>query len=190
MDTRHSRPWTDASADAELLPLAQSGDLAALLRIYNTHRLALWRACLALTRHAGEAERLFQETIVRATRAISDAPAGQPLRPWLVGLARELESARASEHGPARTGTRRPNGKAWDDGSSSAQDTQVEQRALQAFARLHADDQRLLALRLFERLSYEDIARVTGLAAEQVAQRLAIARESIDAACGSEENAA
>ena len=190
MDTRHSRPWTDPGVDAELLPLAQNGDLAALLRIYNTHRLALWRACLALTRHAGEAERLFQETIARATRELAGAPAGQPLRPWLVGIARELESARASEHGPARAATRRPNGKPWDDGSSGAQDTQIEQHALQAFARLHADDQRLLALRLFERLSYEDIARVTGFPAEQVAQRLAIAREAIDTACGSEENAA
>jgi len=190
VDTRHSRPWTDAGADAELLPLAQSGDLAALLRIYNTHRLALWRACLALTRHAGEAERLFQETIARATREIAGAPAGQPLRPWLVGIARELEAARASEHGPARTGTRRPNGKPWDDGSSGALDTQVEQHALQAFARLGADDQRLLALRLFERLPYDDIAQLTGFTAEQVAQRLAISRETIDSACGGEENAA
>jgi len=48
----------------------------------------------------------------------------------------------------------------------------------------------LLALRLFERLPYDDIAQLTGFTAEQVAQRLAISREAIDSACGGEENAA
>jgi hypothetical protein len=39
------------------------------------------------------------------------------------------------------------------------QDTLDEQRALRGFSALHADDQWLLALRLFERLPYADLAR-------------------------------
>ena len=191
MDKRSQRPWIHAGQDPELLRKAQRGDLAALLRIYNTHRLSLWRACLVLTRRSAEAEQLFQETIARATHELAHAPSHEPLLPWLVGLARELDAAHAStrprEHASAPL---RPNGRPWDDGSSGPQDTIVEQRALRGFSQLHADDQWLLALRVFERLPYADIARVTGHSVERVAERLALARESLDQVCTTEERAA
>jgi len=190
VDTRSSRPWTHAGQDPELLRKAQRGDLTALLRIYNTHRLSLWRTCLVLTRQAAEAEVLFQETIARATRELADAPAHEPLLPWLAGLARELDASRASTRPPEHADATRPNGRPWNDGSSGPADTAVEQRALQGFSVLSADDQRLLALRVFERLSHADIARVTGQSLERVAERLAFAREAIDQAYDAEERAA
>jgi DNA-directed RNA polymerase specialized sigma24 family protein len=192
VDSRTPRPWIHAGQDPELLRKAQRGDLTALLRIYNTHRLSLWRACLVLARQAAEAEVLFQETIARATRELADAPAHEPLLPWRAGLARELDATRASTRprDPALTSATRPNGRPWDDGSSGPADTLVEQRALQAFSLLPADDQWVLALRVFERLSYADIARVTGQSPERVADRLALAREAVDETCNVEDRAA
>ena len=192
MDKRSLRPWIHAGQDPELLRKAQRGDLTALLRIYNTHRLSLWRACMVLTRRSAEAEQLFQETIARATHELAHAPANEPLLPWLAGIARELDAARARTRprDVARNATQRPNGQPWDDGSSGAQDTLDEQRALRGFSALQADDQWLLALRLFERLPYADLARVTGQSLERVAERLALARESLDQACTTEDRAA
>jgi DNA-directed RNA polymerase specialized sigma24 family protein len=66
----------------------------------------------------------------------------------------------------------------------------VERHALRAYALLDSDDQWLLALRLFERLSYADIARVSGMPVEVIAARLSSARDEIDRDLGAEERAA
>jgi len=55
---------------------------------------------------------------------------------------------------------------------------------------LDTDDRWLLALRLFERLSYPDIARATGVPVDEVAGRLAAARDEIDRELDAEERAA
>jgi len=193
LDSRPSRPWTEAGQDPELLVHAQRGDLAALLRIYNTHRLALWRTCLAITRHQGEAELLFQETLVHATQQLRAAPARQPLLPWLAQLARQLDTSHARGRAPsARIArpVRRPNGESWQAGAHGAHPIEDEQRALYGYSLLHPDDQWLLALRLFERLPYAEISRVTGLSVARVTHRLAVAREYVDQVCQAEDRAA
>src|SRR5262245_65477927 len=68
VDTRSSRPWTEPGPDPELLQQAQRGELTALLRLYNTQRLSLWRVCLVITRHRGEAGLRVQEMIDQVSR--------------------------------------------------------------------------------------------------------------------------
>src|SRR6185436_132636 len=179
VDTRSETPWTEAGQDPENLRQAQRGKLGAALRIYATHAIPLWRACLVLTQHPREAERLFEETIELATRELPGAPVQQPLLPWLVRLARELDANRAGTRPleASRLGAGRPDGHPWDE---SAPDVTVEQHALHGYLSLDKDDQWLLALRLFEQLSYDDIARVTGESVEWVAERLAFARDQMD----------
>ena len=176
-----------------MLQQAHRGELTALLRIYNTHRLALWRTCLAITRQLGEAERLFQETLVHATQQLRAAPARQPLLPWLAQLARQLDTSHARGRAPsARIArpVRRPNGESWQAGAHGAHPIEDEQRALYGYSLLHPDDQWLLALRLFERLPYAEISRVTGLSVARVTHRLAVAREYVDQVCQAEDRAA
>jgi len=179
VDTRSETPWTEAGQDPELLRQAQRGNLDAALRIYAAHATPLWRACLVLKQHPREAERLFQETIAVATRALPGAPVQQPLLPWLVRLAREIDWSQATTRPlePSHVGAGRPDGRPWDE---NAPDVTVEQHALQGYLSLDKDDQWLLALRLFEQLSYDDIARVTDMPVEWVAERLAFAREQMD----------
>jgi len=181
VDTRSATAWTEAGQDPEHLRQAQRGDLTAALEIFGTHRLPLWRTCLVLTQHPREAERLFADTIEHAARELPGAPVQQPLLPWLARLARE----RAADH--AAPGVGRPDGQPWDE---DAAETVVEQHALHGFTLLDADDRWLLALRLIEQLSYEDIAQVTGQPVEHIAERLAFARDQIDREYDAEERAA
>lgn len=189
MDTRSATPWTEIGQDVERLREAQRGDLEALLRLFEAYKLPLWRTCLAITQQRSEADRLFEHTIACATHELSSAPEGQPLLLWLVRLARELDAhrARTSPRDPALAGDRRPDGQMWDE---RAPEVDVERHALRAYALLDRTDQWLLGLRLFERLSYADIARVSGLPVEDVAERLSIARDEIDHGFEAEERAA
>ena len=191
MDAHSTRPWTEAGQDPVLLHAAQRGDVTALLKLLFTYRLPLWRACLAITRHMGEAELLFQETLAHATRNLRVAPANRPLLPWLVKLARQLDSSRMRGR-PLRptVGTRRPNGEPWLAGARGAHYVEDEQRTLHAFSLLHSEDQWLLTLRLLERLPYPEIARITGIAVPRVMNRIALAREYIDHVRDVEDKAA
>jgi len=189
VETRSATPWTEAGQDPEWLRQAQRGDLTAALQIFSAHKLPLWRTCLVLTQQPREAARLFEETIVHATRALPGAPVQQPLLPWLARLAREIDADRASSgmRDLSSPDDCRPDGRPWDE---SAPDTSVERHALHGFSMLDLDDQWLLALRVIEQLSYDDIARVTGLTVERVAERVAFARDQIDREMDAEERAA
>jgi len=189
VDTRSAAAWTEIGQDIERLQQAQRGDRDALLQLFAAYQLPLWRTCLAITHHHGDADRLFEHTIACASHELASAPDGQPLLLWLVRLARELDAhrARTSPRDPALAGTQRPDGQPWDE---RAPDVDIERHALRAFAQLDADDQWLLALRLFERLSYADIARVTGKSLDEVAERLSFVRDEIDHGLDAEERAA
>jgi len=189
VDTRSETPWTEAGQDPDLLRKAQRGDFTAAIEIFSAHKLPLWRTCLVLTQEPREAARLYEETIERATRELPGAPVQQPLLPWLARLAREIDANGASndKRDPSSLGGGRPDGKAWDEG---APETSVERHALHGFSLLERDDQWMLALRVLEQLSYDDIARVTGTTAEHVAERLTFAREQIDREYEAEERAA
>lgn len=191
MDTPTTRPWTEPGSDPDRLIAAQRGDLGALQKLLHAHRLPLWRACLAITRHLGESELLFQETLAHATRQLRAAPSHKPFLPWLVKLARQLDAAKMRGR-PLRppVGTRRPNGEPWLAAARGAHYVEDEQRALHAFALLHSDDQWLLSLRLLERLSYPEISRITGISVPRVLNRIALAREYIDHVRDVEDQAA
>jgi len=191
LETTPSRPWTEPGQDQKLLDAAQRGDLTSLRLLVRAHRAPLWRACLAITCHWGEAELLFQETLAHAARQLRAAPTGRPFLPWLVRLARQVDAAKLRGR-PARpsVGSRRPNGEPWVAGASGAHWVEDEKITLHAFAQLHSDDQWLLVLRLFERLPYADIARVTGISVPRVMHRLALAREYLDRVHEAEESAA
>jgi DNA-directed RNA polymerase specialized sigma24 family protein len=185
------RPWTEPGQDPERVAGAQRGDVGSLLELVRAHRLPLWRACFAISRHLGEAELLFQETLALAARQLRAAPAGRPLLPWLVKLARQVDAAkwRGRDDRPS-VGFRRPNGEPWFAGSRGAHWVEDEQRTLHAFAQLHADDQWLMVLRLFERLPYSEIAQITGIPVPRVMNRLALAREYLERVHGLDERAA
>ena len=191
MDAHSTRPWTEPGQDPVLLNAAHRGDLTALLQLVYTHRLPLWRACLAITRHLGEAELLFQETLAHATRNLRVAPSNRPILPWLVKLARQLDASRMRGR-PLRptVGVRRPNGEPWLAGARGAHYVEDEQRTLHAYALLRSEDQWLLTLRLLERLPYPEISRITGISVPRVMNRIALAREYIDQALSSEDRAA
>lgn len=184
MDARPTGPWMEAGQEAGLVLSAQRGDLDAMLELLRHYQRPLWRLCFSFARDVVEAERLAQDTARRALRNLRQLPVGQPFFPWLARIARTLAVARSRRKaGDAQDGSlRRPNGDRWSSGVLGAHDLEYQKSLLAAFAELPPDDQMLLALRLFERLPYPEIAKVVGLALPATMHRIAAARERIEQA--------
>jgi len=184
MDARAtSGPWMEPGREAALLLAAQRGELPAFFELLRAHQRPLWRLCMALTRHRGEAELLVQEASRRAFKNIRQARVGQPFFPWLVRLVRSFavaqERRRAGERRLA-VGAMRPDGTAWESGANGAHELAYEYRVLAAFAELSVDEQILLALRLFERLPYAEISTTIELSLTATMHRIATLRERLE----------
>ncbi len=182
MDVRPSAPWMEAGREAGLVLSAQRGDLDAMLELLRNYQRPLWRLCFAFTCEVVEGERLVQQTSRRALRNLRQLPVGQPFFPWLARIARTLAIARARRRAGDEppTGLRRPNGDRWSSGALGAHDLEYQKAVLAAFGELTPDDQLLLAMRLFQRLPYAEVAKVAGLALPTTMHRIAAARERVE----------
>jgi len=185
MDARPKGPWMEAGREAGMVHSAQRGDLNAMLGLMRYYQRSLWRLCFAYTCDIVEAERLAQDAGRRALRNLRQLPAGQPFFPWLARLARTLAISRSrrttGDGRDRREGhLRRPNGERWSSGAKGAHHIEYKRKVLDAYAELSAEDRTLLALRLFERLPYADIAIVSGVALAPTMHRIAALRERIE----------
>ena len=138
-------------------------------------------ACRILRRHDA-AEDVAQETFIRAYRALGRFENGRPFGPWVVRIAANLainqyRSPRRREEGlpeghaevPSRDNG--PLGQVLDREASAVLDDAV--------ARLPEEQRAVFVLRVFEDLSYQEIASTLGLSMGTVMSRLSRAREKL-----------
>lgn len=171
--------------EARLVRAAQSGDQNAFAEIVRRFQRAVYRVAYALTRNASDADDLAQETFVRAYQAIGRFRAGEPLYPW---LARIAVNQAYSLH---RRRKRRPEtsieplveaGRQWageDDPAENAAESERNEMIQAAFAGLSPEHQAVLALRVVEGLSYDEIAETVGVPVGTVMSRLSRARAEL-----------
>ena len=188
METAPRRsPILEPGDEARLVRAAQSGDENAFAEIVRHFQRAVYRVAYALTRNASDADDLAQETFVRAYQAIGRFRAGEPLYPW---LARIAVNQAYSLH---RRRKRRPEtsieplveaGRQWageDDPAENAAESERNEMIQAAFAGLSPEHQAVLALRVVEGLSYDEIAETVGVPVGTVMSRLSRARAELKA---------
>ncbi|MCX6574229.1 MAG: RNA polymerase sigma factor [Candidatus Aminicenantes bacterium] len=134
--------------------------------IYDMYTPHIYRFARALTRDAGDAEDLFQETWLRAYRAAAEGvePRGSEARAWLFAIAanahrdqlrkkrvRRLflsERKRSMEDGPGEDGAARSD---------------IRLCLRRAMARLPGKERRVFVLKDIEGFKHDEIARVLGI---------------------------
>jgi len=173
--------------EAGLLRAAQAGDTAAFGELVRRYQRAVYRVAIALTRNPGDADDLAQETFVRAWQAIGRFRVGEPLHPWLARIATNLAFSLF------RHRKRRPEtpleplveaGRQWGVEDDPAECVEQDERAAHlraAFAGLSPEHQAVLALRVVEEQSYEEIAKSLGVPIGTVMSRLSRARTELKA---------
>jgi RNA polymerase sigma-70 factor, ECF subfamily len=179
-----TQPGTAAALDDEaLLRLTAAGDEGAFGTFVDRHQSGIWRRAMALTGQRADAEDLMQDTFVAAWRGAGSFRGGNA-RAWLLTITAHAwqrlgrrtaplvggDDAESVEELALRAGWGR------DDGDERAATVQ------EAFARLAADDRRLLVLRDIEEMSGEDVAALLGLSLAAMKSRLHRARLRLAAA--------
>jgi RNA polymerase sigma-70 factor, ECF subfamily len=166
------RPQVDMTDEADWLAAAQRGEPWALERLYHRHQSQVYSLCLRLLQRPDDAEDAVQATFVRAFRALPRFRGQSSPRTWLYRIATNeaLSMLRRRRDTPTLVEER----VAAPDGAAGV----VERLAVRAaLARLTPEHRAILVLRLWEELSYEEIATVLSLSLPAVKMRLCRARE-------------
>src|SRR5436309_6051816 len=173
---RRNTPGTRDESD--LLRAAQAGDPGAFDEIVRRHQRGVYRIAYGLTRNASDADDLAQEAFVRAYGAIGRFRPGEPLFPWLSRIVTNLAFSLF------RRRRRRPEtpleplleaGRQWgveDDPAEHVADREQRETLQAAFAQLSEEHQAVLALRVVEGLSYEEISGTLNVPMGTVMSRL------------------
>lgn len=147
-----------------------------LYEMYTPH---VYRFARALTRDAGDAEDLFQETWLRACRAAAEgaAPRGDEAKAWLFTIAAnahrdQLRKTRVRRLFLGERTKRLRAGSAdadlgWDGPERSGEDgaarSDIRLCLRRAIGRLPARERRVFVLKDIEGFKHDEIARVLGL---------------------------
>ena len=171
--------------EAARLRESQQGSTQAFGQIVRGYQRAVHRVAYALTRNLGDADDVTQETFLRAWQAIGRFRIGEPLYPWLARIAMNASFSLL------RSRKRRPEvaidpllegGVQWssgDDPAENAAASERNERLASAFATLSEEHRAVLALRVVEDLSYDEIARALRIPVGTVMSRLSRARAEL-----------
>ena len=185
MNREAERKSIAGPGDDALVTSAQKGSEAAFAEIVRRYQRAVYRVAWALTRNDADADDLAQEAFVRAWGAIGRFEIGQPLYPWLARITTNLA------YSLFRRRKRRPETPieplleagmqfgAEDDPAEHAVTDERNANLRACFAQLSQEHQAVLALRVVQVLSYEEIANALNVPMGTVMSRLARARGAL-----------
>jgi RNA polymerase sigma-70 factor (ECF subfamily) len=181
---------------AATLPQQDEQAFAAAAAELGPHVRAVVAAVMRLGRDHPDVDDCTHEALRRAIEGRERLRAGEPLRPWVTGIARHvaLDALRARNRQRQRTQTSRSD----DDGSEplerirdegpSAFDrfatAQKSERVAKALAALPEGQRRALTMFHLEGLQYREIAERLGVPLGTVATWVMRARTSVAAAVG------
>ncbi len=174
-----TEPATD---DVFLLGRARQGDAAAFEAVVRRYQRRVYGVALRIVRSHDAADDVAQEAFVRAWRSLAGFELGRPFGPWVCKIAANL----ALNH--VRSPRAREEGLAEDHQEERAPGPGPLELVLDAEARrvleaavgeLPAEQRAVFVLRVFEELSYAEIAEALGLSPGTVMSRLFRARERL-----------
>lgn len=161
--------------DSVLVRWAKEGHPEAFEQLVRRHQVSVYRTALRLTGDAHTAEDVAQDTFVAAWESLQLFRADSSFATWLYRIA--VNRARNS----FRDRRDLPVDEVPQRGFCPGADTEAiaregSQRVLSAIVELPFEQRAALVLRLFEELTYEDIAQILSISPDAVRGRLHRAR--------------
>lgn len=167
--------------EADLLTKAQGGNLFAFEEIVARYQRRVYGTAFRIVRRHDVADDVAQETFVRAYQALATFDSSRPFGPWVCRIAANLainhvRSPRAREEPLPETHTQEP---APTGPLDALLDGEARRVLDQALLTLPGEQRAVFVLRVFEELSYKEIAEALGIQMGTVMSRLARARERL-----------
>jgi RNA polymerase sigma-70 factor (ECF subfamily) len=178
-------PLTTASVDAaeaELVARARAGDLFAFEEIVKRHQRRVYATAMRIVRRHDLADDVVQETFLRAHLHLDRFDTTRPLGPWICRIAANLavnhvRSPRAREEALPEAHGETP--AAAPNPLAGVLDAEARRELARALDTLSADQRAVFVLRVFEDLSYKEIAEALEISMGTVMSRLSRARERL-----------
>jgi RNA polymerase sigma-70 factor (ECF subfamily) len=166
--------------EAEWIRAAQAGDRSAFARLVDRYWDRLYRWLYHLTRDRHAAEDLTQETFLRALAAVKSFRAGSNFRAWVfrIGHNNFVNQKRAER----RTKHPLPDDAADPElggAESSAENREALEVVSKAVSDLPADFRSALLLRVYEGMSFREVAEALGTTEETARWRVFKARQKL-----------
>ena len=173
-------PMASPSSTSDYGEARQQADADEFARLVQLYRPVVLGHCLRHSRNALDAEDAAQETFLRAWRAFDRFDHDRPFLPWIRTIATHvcIDSGRRATRSPESPNAREVFTRIADDSATPCDDvdTIVVRDALD---RISARHRKMLQLREFEGLSYEEIAHHEQIELNAVKVLLWRARQSL-----------
>ena len=178
----------DGQDEAGLLARAKGGDLSAFEEMVRRYQRRVYGVALRIVRRHDVADDVVQEAFLRAHQALGRFDLSRPFGPWICRIAANLavnhvRSPRAREQGLPEAHAETPSGAAGP--LEGVLDTEAREELSRALETLSPEQRAVFTLRVFEELSYKEIADALEISMGTVMSRLARARERLRAALAS-----
>ncbi|HLP16711.1 MAG TPA: sigma-70 family RNA polymerase sigma factor [Bacteroidota bacterium] len=167
----------DIISDIELLEQLRRGDTIGLSHLYTRYRERLQRYCTGLLKDRDVAEDVVQNVFLKLHTGQDSIRNGQALERWLFTVARNEAYTFLVRKKPLPL----DESIIWE-GDSPEDELMLKQRHEIVDAvvqRLHVAYREVIMLRIYEQLSYEEIAEITGTTIPSVKSRLFKARKAL-----------
>ncbi len=180
---------TATVSDSQLVETARRGDGSAFGELYERHRDAVYRYCLARSRSATDAEDLVSEVFLRAMRSLHRyRDEGVPFLAFLYRVARtaSIDRSRRAAPGSLFTLVVEPR-SAMDVEADAARASDVD-LVMRALRTIKPEYREVILLRSVEGYSVEETARLLGKDRRAVSNLQYRGLEQLRRALGSEED--
>ena len=174
-------PAVDA-AEADLLARARDGNLFAFEEIVKRYQRRVYATAFRIVRRHDLADDVAQETFLRAHQNLGRFDLARPFGPWVCRIAANLavnhvRSPRAREEALPEAHAEMPATGA--SPLTGVLDAEARVELARAIGGLSADQRAVFVLRVFDELSYKEIAEALEISIGTVMSRLSRARERL-----------
>jgi len=172
-------PETSAGilSDPVLFEQMRNGNANGLTQLYRRYSGRVLRYCISLLNDRDRSEDIVQNVFLKLHTSQQTIRDGQTLQSWLFTVARnEAYNELAKKKSVELTEALVWEGESPDDELLSKERKELVHTVLQ---RLHLPFREVILLRVYEQMSYEEIAAITGTTIPSVKSRLFKARKAL-----------
>jgi RNA polymerase sigma-70 factor (ECF subfamily) len=161
MDMVDDNPPTVADPDRELVDRYRGGDRSAFDQLARRHQRALWRLARRYVKNDADASDVVQQAFVRALRGLDGFRGAASVRSWLFRITINAALNHVRDHGRER-----PDELAEDaltaraTGAARLLAAEAHDRLIGAIGTLPAKQRMVLELRVFDELSFREVAEL------------------------------